>query len=130
MDQELLASRLEQLPGGVLLVGFAGTAGVGSRGNEHGKQLGMVLQRAIAEFRPTALLIDFRSLDYRFGDWIGAAVLVANKQFGQGRVCVVAEGETGKALSTLWDLGLKKIIPLMHDMQEAFTYLGIPKPCS
>ena len=130
MDQEPLASRLEQLPGGVLLVGFSGTAGVGSKGNEHGEQMGTVIQRATAEFRPTALLIDFRGLDYQFGDWIGGPVLSAQKRLGQGRVCVVAAGETRKALSNLWDLGLNRIVPLMGDIQEAYTYLGMPRPQS
>ncbi len=128
MDQQPLTSRLEQLPADVLLVAFSGKVGAGSEGNQHGSQMAAITNRAVDAFLPTALLIDFRGLDYRHGDWIGAFVLTASKRLGKGRVCVVATGDTGKALSTLWDLGLRQIVPLMDDLQEAYTCLGTPGP--
>ena len=124
MDQPPLTSRLEQLPGNVLLAAFSGKVGAGSAGNEHGSQMAAIVNQALDAFLPTALLLDFRSLDYQYGDWIGAFVLGPNKRLGKGRVCVVATGETGKALATLWDMGLRQLVPLMDDIQKAYAYLG------
>src|SRR5262245_48271392 len=110
MDQSPLTSHAEVLPGGLLAVAFSGTAGAGSAGNEHGKQMGEVLRRAVAEHDPSRLLIDLRGLDYQFGDSIGSPVLSAAKKVGTGRVCIVAAGQTWKALSSLWALGLGRLV--------------------
>jgi hypothetical protein len=88
------------------------------------------IQQAIAEFCPTALVIDFRGLAYEWGDWIVGPALRASNQLGKGRVCVVAAGETGKALASLWDRGLNSFVPLMSDLHQACTYLSIREPDS
>ena len=128
MDHQPLASRVDVFPGGLLVVAFSGKAGAGSEGNDQGKQMRDVLQHAFAEHGPSHVLLDLRGLNYSFGDWIGSPVLLALKQLGAGRVCVVAAGETEKALSSLWDLGLSRFVPLMSDIQEACVYLGMSQP--
>ena len=119
-----LTSQVDVFPDGLLVVTFSGTVGIGSAGNEHGTQMADVLRRAVAEHRPDRLLIDLRSLGYQWGDWIGSPLLLARKQLGTGRVCVVAAVDTFKALSSLWALGLNRLVPLMSDIGEAMAFLG------
>ncbi len=111
-------------PPGVLRISFAGRGGIGSEGNDDGIQMSAAVQKALADHNPAALLIDLRSFDYEFGDWIGSAPLKAAKALGVGRVCVVASGETMAALESLWVHGLDQVVPLFGESDEALTYFS------
>src|SRR5262245_31790197 len=67
----------EQLPQGVLRVAFTGQGGIGSEGNQDGQHMTEAIRQALAEYRPTALIIDLCDFEYRFGDWIGSPAVTA-----------------------------------------------------
>lgn len=126
MSCEPLTCEIERLPDGLLRVGFAGTAGIGSEGNPHGAQICEVLMAAIAERQPPGLVVDFRRLHYEFGDYIGGALLRAYQDLGSGRICVVAMRGTARALESLWDCGPRKLPgwpPTVSTVAGAAAYL-------
>lgn len=74
---------------------------------------------------PKSIVIDLRDFEYRFGDWIAAAPLTAARTLGQGRVCVVATGETATAFRSLLEWSkLCRFIPLFGELAEAMLYLS------
>jgi hypothetical protein len=129
MDEPPLTSRVEVRPDGTLAVAFVGKGGVGSAGNQHGRQMSTTLAQALAEHRPSRLLIDLRGLDYQFGDWIASPIIGAASKVGRGRVCVIAEGECWKSLFNLWTFGsLNQLVPLVQSIEEALALLHSQAP--
>jgi hypothetical protein len=119
-----LNSRVEMLPAGTLVVAFSGNAGVGSAGNDHGRQMSEVINQILAEHRPSHLLIDLRGLEYAFGDWIVSPMISAAKLIRPGRVCIVAEGKSWENLQALWELGANRLVPMMSNIDDALPKLG------
>jgi hypothetical protein len=113
----------QQLPDGVLRVAFEGQGGSGSEGNHDGAQMGRAIREALAQYRPRALIIDLSTFEYRFGDWIGTAPILAVRVLGPGRVCVLATGKTAAALRSLWALGLHTLMPLVGQLPDALLHL-------
>jgi hypothetical protein len=70
-------SEIDYTGGGrpVVRIAFIGLAGIGSEGNHHGEQMRAVIRKVVEQANPRGLIIDLRSLDYQFGDWIGTCCL-------------------------------------------------------
>jgi len=58
----------EYVDGGILLVGLAGDLPDGSLGSPDCRYIRQELGRAILAFEPGAVLVDFRQLEYRYGN--------------------------------------------------------------
>lgn len=120
-----VTSSIEQLTDGVLRVAFTGHGGLGSDGNPDGERMREAIGEAIAGFAPKALVVDLTGFEYRFGDWIAVAAITALKSLGQGRVCILATGETAAAICSLWEVTrLGSLIPLFSDPSDALLYLS------
>jgi hypothetical protein len=120
-----LSWEVEDLPGGVLRMAFAGRGGIGSAGNPDGEQMSNAIQALIAKRAPAALIIDLSVFGYEFGDWIGAVAVRAGRALGRGRVCVLAAGPSSGALRSLWDFaGLDRFVPLVARLSEARAHLS------
>ena len=52
----------------ILVVSFAGTYPEGSRGNNHGHYIAASTVHGLAIFDPWCVVLDFRDLDYRWGN--------------------------------------------------------------
>lgn len=119
-----LSWQVTKLSRDILQISFSGTVGSGSEGNPDGVQMRQAMKEAIDESEPTKLLIDFEELEYRFGDWIGSAIIYGASRLGQGCVCVLAMGRTGDCLQTLWEYGnTGQLVPLFNDRDEALAFL-------
>jgi hypothetical protein len=109
----------------MLRVAFQGRGGIGSEGNPDGDRMREAIGEVLAEGTPAGLVIDLIAFEYRFGDWIAAALLVAAKLAGRGRTCVLATGETAAALRSLWEQNrLDRIVPVFGQLPEALRYLS------
>jgi hypothetical protein len=125
MSARNLTWNSEQLPEGVLRLAFAGRGGIGSEGNPDGEQMREAVRQVLATHSPVGLLIDLSDFEYRFGDWIVSGPLAALRTLGRGRVCVLANGDTGVALRDLWDIcRLGQGIPLVGERGEARRYFS------
>ncbi len=118
----------EQLPKGIVRLSFAGTGRMGSYGNPDGARMQEAIKEVLAKYSPKSLIIDLCSFEYRFGNWIGSALLMAWLALGRGHVCILATGETASALRSLWESSkLDQIIPLVQDADEALERLSYVK---
>lgn len=107
----------------IICLAFTGVAGIGSEGNHHGKQMREALHEISEHHALSGLIIDLRSLDYRFGDWIGSCCLDARLR--KCRTCLVATGHTGESLRRLWEASrLESLIPIFQSLEEADEYVG------
>jgi len=110
---------------GVLVVSFHGRGDIGSDGNPAGRKMREAMREEIAASSPAGVIVDLTDFEYRFGDYIGTVPLTAAKLLGIGRACVVARGETGAALQSLWDYArLDKNVPLFAALEDAEKYLS------
>src|SRR5687768_9550120 len=115
----------DDLPGGMLRVAFQGRGGIGSEGNPDGERMREAIGEVLAGGTPAGLVIDLTAFEYRYGDWIAAALLVAAKLAGRGRVRVLATGETAAALRSLWEQNrLDPIVPIFGQLEDALLYLS------
>jgi hypothetical protein len=128
MGETTIAWTTEFLNGSVLRIAFTGRGGIGAAGNPDGSRMNAAVQDLVKEKKPTRLLIDLSGFEYRFGDWIGALALIAYKQMGAGRVCLIAVGETASALRSLWKVAnhLERFAPIVADVDAALEYLTHP----
>jgi hypothetical protein len=123
MSESSVEWRTEDLGLGVLRIAFTGKGGIGSEGIDDGLRMSAAAEEMISVHKPRALLIDLRSFDYVFGNWIGSAPIRAARALGGPYVCVLASGNTLAALQPLWADGMEQIVPLFADPDEALTYL-------
>lgn len=93
---------------------FCGEYPHGSLGNTTAKMMEHDLASAVAEFAPVGVIVDCTELDYRWGDAICQIAMPLrrpDKSFIPA--CIVASGETAKALAPLiapnWLLGFAGI---------------------
>jgi hypothetical protein len=85
------------------------------------------VREVLAAHHPTGLVVDLSAFEYQFGDWIGSVPQAAIREVGVGRVCVVASGETGTAVGSLWEVShLGRLIPLFASLEEALAHLAQP----
>jgi hypothetical protein len=127
MDTSPVTWETERMPGGILRIAFAGRGGWASEGNSDGERMRQAIDSAVVQSdAPSGLVIDLRSFEYRFGNWIAAAALIALRRVGNGRVCVVATGETATALQSLWNYTnyLNGVIPPLSGLDDALLYLS------
>lgn len=52
----------------VLMVSFKGSFPIGSKGKEHGKHISSVTIQALVEFEPFGLILDYRELEFSWGN--------------------------------------------------------------
>lgn len=125
-------SKIIEIPGwgDILLVSFAGHYPPGSQGNATSIEIGDALFNAKTQHQPRALLIDFASLDYAWGDDIGGILLALARQDKQRNLfcptCIVAQGQTARALDNLFtSCGLKYLIntEIVSTVEDGLKYL-------
>jgi hypothetical protein len=58
-------------------VAFTGSHGYGSRGNGDSQYISAMVHAALAAWRPSGLILDFRELTYEFGNGIADAIFAA-----------------------------------------------------
>jgi hypothetical protein len=125
MAESRVAWTADRLPGGVLRLAFVGRGGLGSEGNPDGKRMQEAIRAVLGQCTPAGLVIDLTGFEYRFGNWIGAVPLAALKPLGNGRVCLLAAGETAEALRALWEpTHLGRLVPIFVELVEALRYLA------
>jgi hypothetical protein len=104
-------------------VKISGVAATGSDGNTQGKPIRDAIQVLVEREHPRGIVVDYRELEYRFGNYMGGAVL--GKRFPNQRLCLLAQGRTLQCLRSLWDVvGLKRLIPIFDDDIEAMKYVA------
>lgn len=110
---------------GVLRVAFAGVAGVGSEGNDHGNQIGSTLHECIEKHHAKGLVIDLSKLDYSFGDWIGVCFWQPLRSGVRlGCSCIVAHGHTAECIRDLWKMSnINKMPPIVATIDDAVTLI-------
>jgi hypothetical protein len=107
----------------VLRISFAGIAGSGSEGDQHGDQMRAVVKQAVEEDQPCGLIIDLRHLDYQFGNWIGSWL---HPRLRSCRTCLVAVGRTWECLRPLWEIcRVDSIVPVFQSLAQAEVYVGL-----
>src|SRR5262249_46280630 len=127
MGGPAIAWTSEVLPGDIVRVAFTGQGGIGSGGNPDSERMCAAVREVPTAHHLTGLVVDLSAFEYQYGDWIGAVPLAAVRAVGAGRVCVVASGETGTALGSLWDvLRLGQVVPLLASLEEALAHLSQP----
>lgn len=123
MSTRNLTWNTEQLPDRVLRLAFVGRGGIGSGSNPDGKLMREAVRQEVAAHSPVSLVIDLSNFEYRYGDWIVSVPSAALRALGLGRVCVLATGDTGAALRTLWDIcRLGQAFPIVGESDEARRY--------
>jgi len=111
------------IEGGYSRLIVSGAAGSGSEGNIHGQQIRHAIRDLIGRENPPGIVVDCRKLEYRFGNYMGGALL--GKGFPRQRMCVLAQGETLRCLRSLWGVsGLNALIPVFDDESEAVEYVS------
>ena len=108
--------------GPIVKVIFRGKYPPGGQGNPHAAMMFEYLRQVVSKENPAAVLIDLTELKYTFGNSIGgiAYTLGSEKKDGLSIIpaCVVAKGETAKALSWFFEDG--QILKFIYHM-ELFT---------
>ena len=104
--------------GPIVKVIFHGIYPPGGQGNPHAAVMFEYLRQVVSKENPAAVLIDLTELKYTFGNSIGgiAYTLGSEKKDGLSIIpaCVVAKGETAKALS--WFFEDSQPLKLVYDM--------------
>jgi hypothetical protein len=113
--------------GPVVAVAFAGKYPPGSGGNECARDMVSHLSSVVGETSAAAVLLDFRNLDYTYGDAICG--LARPLRWTESRFrpsAIVATGATAEALEPLlgpgWLFGVVGT-KMFRDMPEAIAYL-------
>jgi len=86
MGESTVTWKTEHLTQGVLRIAFGGKGGIGSEGAADGTRMRVGIDEALSVHEPEALLVDLRSFDYEFGNWIWGPLVGALRALGGGRV--------------------------------------------
>ena len=123
----------------ILVVGFEGDFGVGCSGNDNGDYMAMIVKSACMSWPARGVILDFRKLNYVWGDMLDASIfapyhptkifvdevsrLAAEKKgakYSQKKfpTAILVSDKCREGVSSL--LGEKPTVPLFDSLDEAF----------